>query len=51
MVFPFGVSVGDFIAGIKVQWSIREKEKASEFMQHLNTHVAALQMNLLIFEV
>ena len=35
----------------KVQWSLCEKEKVLEFLQHLNSHISALQLNLLVFNV
>ena len=35
----------------KVQWSMCEKEKVLEFKQHLNAHVSALQITLLVFNV
>lgn len=35
----------------KVQWSLCEKEKVLEFKRHLDSHVSALQLNLVVFNV
>jgi hypothetical protein len=35
----------------KVQWSLCEKEKVVEFRRHLNMHISALQLQLLVFNV
>jgi hypothetical protein len=35
----------------KVQWSLCEKEKVLELLQNLNSHISALQLNLLVFNV
>jgi hypothetical protein len=35
----------------KVQWSLCEKEKVLEFKHHMNSHISALQLHLLVFNV
>ena len=35
----------------KVQWSLCEKEKVTEFKHHLTSYVSALQLQLLVFNV
>jgi hypothetical protein len=35
----------------KVQWSLCEKEKVVEFRHHLSSHISAIQLHLLVFNV